>query len=177
MTRKLHILGVDPGHYTGAVLLDFDGVIVGDWAYGSKDHPTDGDDAFNTCLEANRIAEDYGCTVILAVEAQFIPNQSNRGQARRAHAVNALKVAQHAGGWKYAAGMCGWHVWGEDIHPNSWRQEIYGGHQIVKADMYAAWAVSWAERLLGIDTDNEHLAEAGLIALRTIWRIKEYGVL
>ncbi len=177
MSRNLYILGVDPGNRSGAVLLDFSGGVRGKWGLGAKDAPTNGSDVFEVCLEANRIADDDGCTVILAVEAQFIPGAAGYGQNRRAHAVDALKVASHAGGWKSVAQLCGWHVWGEPIHPNKWRQGVYGGHKIVKAEEYSTWAIEAFWNEFGLFNKDEHVAEAGLIALWTIGRVKEYGVL
>ena len=92
MIRELYILGIDPGVVTGLGLLKITGnsaEAVCHSSKGTRTKPCNGLDAWEVLLSTHALV---GSACVLAVEGQFLPTYAGAGQAKRAHALGALRA-------------------------------------------------------------------------------------
>lgn len=183
MSRKrakhFFVLGVDPGNVAGASLLEVYGTqitLMGLWRRGTQKEPCNGNDIWDVVLDAYALTQG---NCIVGVEDQFLPGSAGKFGAKRAHGVSALVTASRAGGWKAIAQISGWHVWGESLKPNTWRQVVYGKHKIKKTEVYKKWAVDKVHELFdmeGMEAFTHHEAEGCLIGYHVCKQVLMFGV-
>jgi hypothetical protein len=180
---SVYVLGVDPGAVSGWALVRIgDGkprvIVRGEtgrrYQSGGKRlrDPSGGQVARWLISDAIAVVpHEYLAheVVWFACEGQFIPDQGGKGQCRRAHAVDALTTAQHAGGWLYTAQAAGLEVYqyGDSnfIPPNVWRLGQWG-KGIWRSEQAKKHAVKMAKLVFGVELlqRQHHTAEAMFIA-------------